>query len=141
MVHTPDDDARPAAAPVRRGAGTFGAGAVLAAAVGGLVLGVVVSVATGPVSGASGEPSAEEDLRTACRYVEAIAPVAEGDITVDDPLLWRLDAALTLVSAAEQGGIGDGELGAAATEARRGLDEIDLEQVNAGLGAIREHCA
>ena len=110
----------------------------MAAAVGGIVVGMVLTLATDPLSRAAG--GAGEDLRTACRYLEDIGSLAEDDIDPDGPLLWRLDAALTLATAAERGGAGDSGLEEAVADVRDALRRFDLERVNAGLDAVRDQC-
>ncbi|SRR5690625_2413599 len=140
MTTTPDDDVPVGGQGPARTVRTFGPGAVIGAAVGGIVVGVVLSLATGPVPGASGGLSAERDLDTACRYVEDIGEVQRDDVTVDGPLLWRLDAAVTLAVAVERAGAGDDGLERAVSEMFSALQDFDTDRLNEAGAELMTYC-
>lgn len=116
---------------------SFGAGGLAVVAVIALVLGAGAGLLLGT---GSGDVSAEEDLTTACRYLEDLDPPIEDDVLgLDDPFLWRITAAGSLAVAAAAGGEEDA-LGEAGEGVMTAIQIRDIERMNEAIEDVLTHC-
>lgn len=100
---------------------------------------LAVGLAAGTLLGGGGLVGEDDDLQTACRYVEDFGSGVAERIALDEPLVWQVGGAAQIAVAAGLEN-GDEALREAGTDLMTAMQQLDGELVDAAIDKIGSHC-
>lgn len=100
---------------------------------------LAVGLAAGTLLGGGGLVGEDDDLQTACRYVEDFGSGVAERIALDEPLLWQVGGAAQIAVAAGLEN-GDEALREAGTDLMTAMQQLDGELIDDAIAAIDSHC-